>query len=81
MTDEHKCLHEADLAVIAERITENGKDTKKILKILEGDNGVGMKTEVELLKQDQKRSRWWLKGITAAILGLAFYAIRALIAG
>jgi len=81
MTDEHKCLHEVDFAIMAERVEENVKDTKQILTILQGDNGIGLKTEVELLKQDQKRSRWWLKGITAAILGLAFYAIRALIAG
>lgn len=74
--EKHKCLHEANLAVMATQLEENTKDTKQILKLLQGDNSKGLVTRVALHSASIKRVWWWLGGISLAILGAGFYIIR-----
>lgn len=73
---EHKCLHEVDLALMASQQEENTKDTKQILKLLQGDNSKGLVTNVALNGASIKRVWWWLGCISVAILGVAFFVIR-----
>lgn len=73
---EHKCLHEVDLALMASQQTENTKDTKQILKLLQGNNSEGLVTRVALHAASIKKVWWWLGGISLAILGAAFFVIK-----
>ncbi len=62
-------------------LKHNTEATNKILVILEGNGGVGLKTQVEVNKQSISRSWWFLGGISIAILGAAMWIIRGAIAG
>jgi len=79
MMEDHKCLHEVDLALMAQEITENSKDTKQILKLLQGDNAKGLVTKVALHGASIRRVWWWLGGVSLAILGSAFFIIRGIL--
>ncbi len=74
--EDHKCLHEIDLAVMAKDVNENTKDTKQILKLLQGDNAKGLVTKVALQAASIQRVWWWLGGISLGILGVAFFVIK-----
>ena len=72
MMAEHKCLHEVDLALMESELKENTKDTKQILKLLQGDNSKGLVTKVALHTASIRRAWWWLGGISLAIMTGAF---------
>lgn len=74
--EEHRCLHEVDLALIASRQEENSKDTKQILKLLQGDNSKGLVTNVALHGASIRRVWWWLGAVSLGILGATFWIIR-----
>ena len=74
---EPKCLHEVDLAIMAQSLEENTKDTKLILKILQGNGGEGLVTKVALNRSSISRAWWWLGGVSLGILTVAFFVIRA----
>lgn len=74
--EEHKCLHEVDLALMARQQEENTKDTKQILKLLQGDNSKGLVTKVALHAASIRRVWWWLGSVSLAIVGAAFFIIR-----
>jgi hypothetical protein len=74
--EEHKCLHEVDFALMASQQTENIKDTKQILKLLQGDNSEGLVTKVALHGASIKKVWWWLGAVSLGILGAAFFIIR-----
>lgn len=74
--EEHKCLHEVDLALMAKEMSQNTEDTKEILKLLKGDNSKGLVTRLALQGASIKRAWWWLGGISVAIIGAAFFIIR-----
>jgi len=73
---EPKCLHEVDLATMAKDIEENTKDTKQILKILQGNGEGGLVTKVALNRSSISRAWWWLGGISVGIIGIAIYVIK-----
>ena len=73
---DHKCLHEVDLALMAQAMKQNTQDTKEILTLLKGDNSKGLVTKVALLGGSLKRAWWFLAGISMAIIGAAFFVIR-----
>jgi len=75
--EEHKCLHEVDLALMGQEMSQNTKDTAEILKLLKGDNSKGLVTKVALQGASLKRAWWWLGGISIAIIGAAFFIIRS----
>jgi len=72
-----KCLHEVDLATMAQSLEENTKDTKLILKILQGNGGEGLVTKVALTHSSISRAWWWLGGISMGLIAIAFFVIRA----
>lgn len=75
---EPKCLHEVDLAVMAKDMEENTKDTKTILKILQGnDKEGGLITKVALNRSSIHRVWWWLGGISMGLIAIAFFVIRS----
>ena len=74
--EKHKCLHETDLALMAQEVKENRTDTKQILKLLQGDNSKGLVTEVALQGASLKKVWWWVGGISLAILGAASIIIK-----
>ena len=76
-----KCLHEVDLALMADKLTENTEDTKLILKILQGNGEGGLVTKVALNRSSIHRAWWWLGGVSFGILTIAFFVIRGGIVG
>lgn len=74
---EHKCLHEVDLALMAQELKVNTELTTKIFNILEGDNSQGLKTIVAINRVCIKRLWWWVGGMSMAIIGAAIFLIRA----
>ena len=72
---------ESSVILMGQSLKDNTADTKRILVILEGNGGVGLKTQVELNKQSIGRSWWFLGGISLAIMGAAVWIIRGAIAG
>jgi len=70
---EHECLHEPDFAVMQKDLSSINKCQLKILKILEGDNGTGIKTRVALNKASIQRVWYWVGGISLLIpIAVAF---------
>lgn len=61
MTD-HDCRHEVDLALLQSDTADIKEDVKTIRGCLMGNGKVGLKTQVELLKQGQNRT-WWIIGL------------------
>ena len=75
----HTCDKEVFLSEMKSLLTTNTTDTKKVLKLLEGNGGVGIKTQVELNKASLTRLIAWLGGLTVGLGTIAFFAIRALL--
>jgi len=69
--EDHKCQHEANIAIILERTEQ----IPEIYKILNGNGKEGLVTGQALLKQSLGRVWWWLGGISLAILGVAVKGI------
>ena len=59
---EHECRHEVDLALLQKDTADIKDDVKEILSCLMGNGKIGLKTQVELLKQSRTRS-WWVIGL------------------
>ena len=59
---EHQCLHETDLALMADRMKVMCDDLKEIKGVLLGNGKVGVKTQQELNKASIKRL-YWIVGI------------------
>ena len=83
MPDDHKCLHEIDLALIAERqgtmlgLMEDIKvKQNEVLTMIFGNGELGLKTQLNSHKDAIKR-QWWALGII--IVGLAGLAFRSLL--
>ncbi|MCP4627321.1 MAG: hypothetical protein GY850_27980 [bacterium] len=76
----HDCKHESDITLIKDAVKRTEKTTQSIYKILNGNGQDGIVTEVALLKQSNKRSWWWLGGISFAILGLLGVCVKVAIA-
>ena len=86
MTDDHKCLHEIDLALIAERQVQSlalmqeirGKQ-QEVLSMILGNGEPGLKTQINSHKDAIKRQWWALGVIIAGLAGLAFNSIKHLL--
>lgn len=65
-----------DLSGIETMLKTNTENTEKIFKLLNGNGGIGLKTQVELNKQSIGRSWWFLGAISLSILGAAAFIIR-----
>ncbi len=80
MSDEERREGLTELAgnvlLIGQSLENNTKDTKRILVILEGNGGIGLKTQVELNKQSISRSWWFLGGVSLTVIGAAVFIIR-----
>lgn len=69
----HNCPYVGDIAILNNEIPEIKSDIKKILKILQGDNGEGLTTKVAVLKS-RIRIFFWLFGlIGVSIVKIAFF--------
>lgn len=76
-SEEHKCLHEVDLATMAQSQKRTEELVDEVLRLLKGDNKHGLVTRVALLRQSIGRVWWWVGGISISIMGIAFVIIRA----
>jgi len=65
--NEHKCLHETDLAVMAQCVEQTAEKIDKVLVLLQGDNGKGLVTRVNLLEAGAKIRWWWVGGLSLAM--------------
>lgn len=74
--EEHKCIHEVDLAIMAQSQERIESVIKEILKLLKGDNNQGLITKTALLSQSISRMWWWVGGISISIMGIALFVIR-----
>ena len=68
-----------NVALIQQGLATNNLTTAKILKAVEGNGGIGLKTQAELNKAAIIRAWWWLGGLSLSILGVAVFAIRGLL--
>ncbi len=66
-----------DVALIKQDLSANNSMTEKILNAVEGNGGVGLKTQAELNKAAIIRGWWWLGGLSLSILGIAVFVIRS----
>ena len=73
------CTQETNIALVQQATTDIKTDIGKMLKILDGNGDEGLTTKVALNKQSIKRMWWWVGGISLAILGVAFFAIRSFV--
>jgi len=64
------------LGEINTKLGTNTDPTEKVAKAIFGDNGEGLKTKVALNRSSIKRAWWWLAGVSAGIVGVAFYVIK-----
>ena len=73
-SDEHTCHHETDIALMKDALLRVETNTQEICRVLKG-NGMGLVTEIALLKQSDKRKWWWLGAISMGLVGLALSKI------
>lgn len=68
---EHECIHETDLALLADRMKVLCDDVKEIKGVLVGNGKVGVKTQQELNKQAIKRLYWIIGVGLPLVVGIA----------
>ena len=83
MPDDHKCLHEIDLALIAERqerslslMEEIKTRQQEVLTMIFGNGEPGLKTQLSGNKDAIKRLWWALGVIIVGLAGLLFNSAR-----
>lgn len=70
-----------DIALLQRDVAAIAKTTESTFKILKGNGGKGLVTDVELVKAGLFRAWWWLGGVSLAILATAAYIVRYAIRG
>ena len=68
-----------DVALIQQDLVVNNKMTEKILTAIEGNGGLGLKTQAELNKTAINRIWYWITSISGAIIIMAGFAIRGML--
>ena len=83
MPDDHKCLHEIDLALIAERqerslslMEEIKTRQQEVLTMIFGNGEPGIKTQLSGNKDAIKRLWWALGFIILGLVGLLFNSMK-----
>lgn len=65
----HICKHESDIVLLKDHVQDIGRDTKKILKILQGNGDVGLITKQALQEQSITRMQKYQLMTLAAVIG------------
>ena len=78
---DHRCIHEEEIILLKDHVKDMGVDTKKILKLLQGNGTAGLITKQALHEQSLKRL-WstvkWASGSLFTIATLATILIQLL---
>jgi hypothetical protein len=74
---EEVSIIKADITIIKDHQETTETNIAEILKVLKGNNGLGIVTKTALHNQSIKRLWWFVGGISLSIVGVAIFIIRA----
>lgn len=60
-----------------ETIEEVVRDTAARVKTIEESLNNGLKIDLAVVQADTSRHRWWLRGLTVLLFGIAGYVLKA----